>query len=53
MITVPEVRIVRLEDVDRMVGEPAAVVAAVMMKVLGDVTGRTVQIFPGPAAVRW
>jgi chemotaxis protein CheC len=27
-------------------------VAAVMMKVLGDVTGRTVQIFPGPSAIK-
>jgi chemotaxis protein CheC len=52
MITVPDIRIVRLEEVDRIVGEPAAVVAAVMMKILGDATGRTVQIFHGDAAAR-
>lgn len=52
LISVPEVRVTRLEDVDRMIGEPGEVVAAVMMKVLGDVTGRTVQIFPGDTAVK-
>jgi chemotaxis protein CheC len=52
MIDVPEVRIVRLEDVDSLIGEPDEVVAAVMMKVLGDVTGRTVQVFPGDSAVK-
>jgi chemotaxis protein CheC len=52
MIDVPEVRIVRLEDVDGLIGEPDEVVAAVMMKVLGDVTGRTVQVFPGDSAVK-
>lgn len=52
MISVPEVSIIKLEDVDRILGEPDEVVAAVMMKVLGDVTGRTVQIFPGPSAVK-
>jgi chemotaxis protein CheC len=52
MISVPEVSIIKLEDVDRIIGEPGDVVAAVMMKVLGDVTGRTVQIFPGPSAVK-
>jgi chemotaxis protein CheC len=51
-ISVPEVTVRRLEDVDRMIGEPDDVVAAVMMKVLGDVTGRTVQIFPGATAAR-
>jgi chemotaxis protein CheC len=52
MINVPEISVIRLEDVDRILGEPGEVVAAVMMKVLGDVTGRTVQIFPGPSAVK-
>src|SRR5690606_17543853 len=52
MIDVPEVSIVRLEDVDRMIGEPDEVVAAVMMKVLGDVTGRTLQVFHGESAAR-
>jgi chemotaxis protein CheC len=52
MIDVPEVSVIKLEEVDRIIGEPGEVVAAVMMKVLGDVTGRTVQIFPGPSAVK-
>lgn len=52
MISVPEVSIIKLEEVDRIIGEPGEVVAAVMMKVLGDVTGRTVQVFPGPSAVK-
>src|SRR5690606_27576023 len=52
MIEVPEVSIIRLEDVGSLTGEPDDVVAAVMMKVLGDVTGRTVQIFPGESAVK-
>src|SRR5688500_7235376 len=52
MIAVPEVSIIKLEEVDHMVGDPGDVVAAVMMKVLGDVTGRTVQIFSADSAVR-
>lgn len=52
MIDVPDVRIVRLEDVDRILGQPGDVVAAVMMKVLGDVTGRTMQVFPAESATK-
>jgi chemotaxis protein CheC len=52
MINVPDVRVVRLEEVDALLGEPDEVVAAVMMKVLGDATGRSVQIFSGPSAVK-
>jgi chemotaxis protein CheC len=52
MINVPEVAILRLEDVGSAIGEPDDVAAAVMMKVLGDVTGRTVQIFPAESAAR-
>jgi chemotaxis protein CheC len=52
MIDVPEVSIIRLEDVGTVTGEADDVVAAVMMKVLGDVTGRTVQIFPSTSAVK-
>jgi chemotaxis protein CheC len=46
MVSVPEIQIVRLEDVPELMGEPDQVISAVMMKLLGDVTGRTVQIFP-------
>lgn len=52
MIEVPEVSVVPLEEVDHVLGEPGEVMAAVMMKVLGDITGRTVQIFPAATAVR-
>lgn len=52
MIDVPELSIVKLEEVDRLLGEPGEPVAAVMMKVLGDMTGRTVQVFPAESAVR-
>lgn len=50
MVSVPEIKVVHLEDVPGLIGEPGEVVSAVMMKLLGDVTGRTVQIFPGPTA---
>jgi chemotaxis protein CheC len=52
MITVPAVRIVRLEEVDRITGDPTEVVAAVVMRILGDATGRTVQLFPAAAAAK-
>lgn len=50
MLEVPELRIVPLEDVPELIGPPDEVVSAVMMKLLGDVTGRTVQIFPATTA---
>jgi chemotaxis protein CheC len=52
MIDVPQLHVLRVEQVDRMLGEPDEVVAAVLMKVLGDVTGRTVQVFPAASAVK-
>jgi chemotaxis protein CheC len=51
-ISVAEVRVVRLEEVDRLVEEPGEVAAVVMMKMLGDITGRAIQIFPGHAAAK-
>lgn len=50
MVDVPEVRIVRLEEVGALVGDPGDVVAAVIVKLEGDVTGRTLQVMPGPTA---
>jgi chemotaxis protein CheC len=50
MVSVPEIQIVHLEDVPELLGDPNEVVSAVMMKLLGDVTGRTVQIFPAQTA---
>lgn len=52
MVSVPEVRIEALETVGTMLGDPAAPVCAVMMKVHGDATGRTVQVFPATTAAR-
>ena len=44
--------VVRLEDVGELVGAPDEIVSAVMMQLLGDVTGRTIQIFPWRTAVQ-
>lgn len=52
MVDIPEIRVVRLEDVGELIGEPDEIVSAVMMQLLGDVTGRTVQIFPWRTAVQ-
>jgi chemotaxis protein CheC len=52
MVDIPEIKVVRLEDVGEIVGAPDQIVSAVMMQLLGDVTGRTVQIFPWATAVQ-
>jgi chemotaxis protein CheC len=52
MVDIPEIKIVRLEEVGELLGEPDEIVSAIMMQLLGDVTGRTVQIFPWRTAVR-
>jgi chemotaxis protein CheC len=50
MVSVPEVSILPLEHVGTMLGDPGEVVSAVIVKVQGDMTGRTLQIFQGSAA---
>jgi chemotaxis protein CheC len=52
MVDIPEIKVVRIEDVGEILGEPDEIVSAVMMQLLGDVTGRTVQIFPWRTAVQ-
>jgi chemotaxis protein CheC len=52
MVDIPEIKIVKLEDVGELIGPPDEIVSAVMMQLLGDVTGRTVQIFPWRTAVQ-
>lgn len=52
MVDIPEIKIVKLEDVGELIGQPDEIVSAVMMQLLGDVTGRTVQIFPWRTAVQ-
>ncbi len=52
MINVPRLTVVPLEEVPDVIGNPDEVVAAVLMHMLGDLTGRTLLIFPRNAAMR-
>ena len=52
MVDIPEIRIVPIEEVGGLVGAPDQIVSAVVMQLLGDVTGRTLQIFPWRSAVQ-
>jgi chemotaxis protein CheC len=51
MISVPTINIARLEDVPPQVAEPDEPVAAVLMHMLGDLTGRTLLVFPRRTAL--
>jgi chemotaxis protein CheC len=51
MISVPEVSIRRLEEVAELVGPPDTVIAAVLMHMMGDLTGRTLVVL-GEASAR-
>lgn len=50
MIDVPEVNVRPLESVPDLLGSPDDVIAAVLMHMMGDLTGRTMIIFPEPSA---
>jgi len=52
MISVPTINIARLEEVPPQVSGPEEPVAAVLMHMLGDLTGRTLLVFPKPTAIR-
>lgn len=52
MISVPRVNIARLEDIPPEISQPEEPVAAVLMHMLGDLTGRTLLVFPRPTAIR-
>lgn len=52
MITVPTISVSRLEDVPPQLAEPDEPVAAVLMHMLGDLTGRTLLVFPRRTAMR-
>lgn len=52
MISVPEVNVRPLEDVAELLGPGEAVVAAVLMQMMGDLTGRTLILFPDASARR-
>lgn len=46
MISVPQINVTRLEDVPDTLDDPQEVVAAVLMHMLGDLTGRTLLMLP-------
>ncbi|MGQ0647108.1 MAG: chemotaxis protein CheC [Gemmatimonadaceae bacterium] len=52
MISVPTINIAPLEDVPPHIGDPGEPVAAVLMNMLGDLSGRTLLVFPRPTAIR-
>lgn len=52
MITVPQINIAPLEDVPPHIGDPTEPVAAVLMNMVGDLTGRTLLVFPRATAIR-
>jgi chemotaxis protein CheC len=52
MISVPTINIMRLEDVPPQLSGDEEPVAAVLMSMLGDLTGRTLLVFPKPTVLR-
>lgn len=52
MINVPRMQVRPLEEVPEIMGNPDEVVAAVLMHMLGDLTGRTLLLFPRNGAMR-
>lgn len=52
MISVPQINIAQLEDIPNQVGVEEEPVAAVLMRMLGDLTGLALLVFPQPTALR-
>jgi chemotaxis protein CheC len=52
MISVPTINISSLEDVPTHISGPEEPIAAVLMHMMGDLTGRTLLVFPRPTAMR-
>src|SRR5512132_3969037 len=52
MISVPTITIAKLEEVPPQISDPEEPVAAVLMHMMGDLTGRTLLVFPKPTATR-
>lgn len=52
MISVPTINIAPLEEVPPQITRPEEPVAVVLMNMLGDLTGRTLLVFPKPTAMR-
>ncbi|HEX7120149.1 MAG TPA: chemotaxis protein CheC [Longimicrobiales bacterium] len=51
-VDAPQIQVVRVEEVGMLTGHSEEVVACVAMQVLGDLAGRTLQIFPERTACR-
>ena len=52
MITVPQITISALEDLPREIQDGEEPIAAVMMQMLGDITGRSLLVFPRNTGLR-
>ncbi len=50
MISVPQITVTPIEEVPKLMGDADAPVAAVLMHMLGDLTGRMLLMFPEPDA---
>jgi len=53
MITVPTITIAALEDVPSRILPEEEPIVAVLMQMMGDLTGRTLLVFPHPTANSW
>ena len=51
-VNAPEIQIVPVEEVGSLTGGEEEIVACVVMQVLGDLAGRTIQVFPDATASR-
>jgi chemotaxis protein CheC len=51
-VDVPQIRVSPLEEVPDLLCRADDLVATVVMQVLGDLAGRTIQVFPGATAAR-
>ncbi len=52
MISVPQLTIASIDDIPNQIAEPEEPVAAVLMRMEGDLTGLTLLVFPHPIALR-
>jgi chemotaxis protein CheC len=52
MISVPNIKLAALEDVPNQIADGEEPVAAVLMRIDGDLTGLTLLVFPQPIALR-
>lgn len=52
MISVPHINVAALEDVPKLIADGEEPVAAVLMRITGDLAGLTLLVFPQPIALR-